>query len=481
MSAPPTNLQTAASSWPGQLWPERRSSPGAPFLVAALGVGLFAAAVLPDSSPGIATFLVLAACEVVAGGAFACSGRPRTAYQLGCGLLCLLLLAPLFLLDALWVVALCVLAAAAVTVGALVDARTLTGIVASAFAVPLATLRGLPWLGRGLSVARRFGAWGSVVRTLAISAGLLLVFGALFASADALFSSWAGALVPDVSAEWFALRGFLLVAFTGLSLAGVYVASNPPVADRLSPPQPSRHVRTFEWLVPVGVLDVMFALFVAAQATAMFGGRGYVRRTTGLSYADYVHQGFAQLTVVTALTLLVVAGTSHVAEKASPRDRALLRVALGALTALTLVVVASALLRMHIYEEAFGFTRLRLLVSVFEGWLGIVVVLVMLAGFRLRGSWVPRTMLISGAVALLALASVNPDAMIASHNLDRYRQTGRIDAGYLAELSSDAAPLLAGRWRGFDVCASGGEPSSGLSWNLSRARAAHLRDAAGCG
>lgn len=45
----------------------------------------------------------------------------------------------------------------------------------------------------------------------------------------------------------------------------------------------------------------------------------------------------------------------------------LLRVLLGLLCCLTLVVVASALYRLHVYEQAYGFTELRLLVSFFEG------------------------------------------------------------------------------------------------------------------
>ena len=55
---------------------------------------------------------------------------------------------------------------------------------------------------------------------------------------------------------------------------------------------------------------------------------------------------------------------------------------------MTIVVVVSALYRMHLYEEAYGFTRLRLLVSVFEGWLGVVVLLVLVAGVvGGRGGW----------------------------------------------------------------------------------------------
>ena len=51
-----------------------------------------------------------------------------------------------------------------------------------------------------------------------------------------------------------------------------------------------------------------------------------------------------------------------------------------ALCALTLVVVASALYRMHVYQDAYGFTRLRLLVDVFEGWLGVLVLATMVGG-----------------------------------------------------------------------------------------------------
>ncbi len=107
------------------------------------------------------------------------------------------------------------------------------------------------------------------------------------------------------------------------------------------------------------------------------------------------------------------------------------------------MVVASALYRLDIYQEAYGFTRLRLLVGTFEGWLGFVVIAVMVAGISLRGSALPRVALFSGAIALAALAFANPDAWIARHNIARLEQTQIIDWNYLAGLSADAAPELA--------------------------------------
>ena len=103
-------------------------------------------------------------------------------------------------------------------------------------------------------------------------------------------------------------------------------------------------------------------------------------------------------------------------------------------------MVASALYRMHVYQEAYGFTQLRLLVDVFEGWLGLLVLGVLAAGVRLRATWLPRAALLSGAGSLLLLAAINPDAWVAQRNIDRYEETGKVDWYYLRELSDDAVP-----------------------------------------
>jgi hypothetical protein len=220
-------------------------------------------------------------------------------------------------------------------------------------------------------------------------------------------------------------------------------------------------------------VNAVFALFLIAQAAALFGGHDYLQRTTGLTYADYVHQGFGQLTVATILTLTVVGWAARKAAPGRVRD-----LALGALCAMTIVVVVSALHRMSLYEEAYGFTRLRLLVSVFEGWLGVVVLLVMAAGvIRARGWLVPAAVRL-GAVGLLGLAVFNPDLYIAEHNLARVTSTVGIDWQYLGDLSSDAAPAI---WELDDTefgCVTrfrdAGSTDDWLEWNLSRDRAADL-------
>ena len=186
----------------------------------------------------------------------------------------------------------------------------------------------------------------------------------------------------------------------------------------------------------------LFLAFVVAQAAALFGGHEYIQRTTGLTYADYVHQGFGQLTAATVLTLATVALAVRKAPRSTARERLVLRVTLGALCGLTLVVVASALHRMDLYQQAYGFTLLRVLVDAFELWLGLLVVLVLVAGVRLSGWWLPRAALVSAAAFVLVGGLANPEAWVAQRNIDRYVATGRLDASYLVTLGDDALPTI---------------------------------------
>ena len=468
-AAAPVHTPPVFDSFFGAFWPDR--VPGRRAVVgAAAATGLLAALVIPFRDLGLGWALVLAACG---GTVLLASPHLREPFTLACGVLAGLLVLPVVLLDAEWIATLCVLAGAVVLLIGVTRGRTVPGFVLAGFAWPLASLRGLPWFGRTLQGLGRWGRVPALARTVAWSVLAVLVFGLLVVSADALVASWVGAVLPDWDPASFVLRAFIAGAVFAVVLAAAYVALNPPDVElyRGGERSPVRH--RYEWLVPVALVDAVLALFLVAQATVVFGGHDYLESTTGLTYAEYVHQGFGQLTVVTALTLLVVWAAARKAPRETPADRAWLRGALGLLCVLTLVVVASALYRMHVYQEAYGFTRLRLLVDVFEGWLGLVVLGVLVAGIGLRGAWLSRAAVLTGAAALLGLAAINPDAWIAEHNLERYDTTGKVDESYLFSLSADAVPLLvdAGLVPGPGCAAPEQSDDDWLEWNLGRSRA----------
>ncbi|MCQ0006794.1 DUF4153 domain-containing protein [Actinomadura madurae] len=303
----------------------------------------------------------------------------------------------------------------------------------------------MPWTARGAygaATSGRRNTW-PVIRTGLIAAGLIAVFGALFVGADAAFGSLAEGLVPEVSPGTVFVHGFAGGITLVLACAGAFLGQAPPPLHMLIPER-AKPAGRWSWAVPIAALDLLFLVFCAIQAGVFLADdKDELLRSTGLTYAEYARQGFFQLVVVTVLVLVVVAVAKRYAPAASRADRVTVQALLGLLCALTLVVVAVALRRLYLYEETYGWTRLRLWVHAFEFWLGFVVVLVAVAGIvKGRVAWLPRAVAASGAVAMIALAGINPDGFIAEHNVARYSDTGKIDIVYLRNLSADAVPAL---------------------------------------
>ena len=425
----------------GRFWPERGLSAGLRTVATAAAAGLVAGISLSVTAVGITWTLV----AIASGAAVLLTARRRREpWTLLCSLLALLLVLPMTLLDAWWIQLLGLVAATAVFLCGITGARTMPGFVLSGIAWPLASLRGLPWFGRSLRIAGTGSRTPALVRTVVWSLLGLGVFGAIFASADPVFGSWVDQLVPSLSFNDLVGRLFLTGFVFAVTLGAAYLALNPADVEVLAGRRATPLANRFEWLVPVLVVDAVFVAFITAQARALVGGRDYIEASTGLTYADYVHQGFGQLTLATALTVLVVWVASRRAGE-TPDDRRWLVVSVGLLCGLTLLVVASALRGMSVYQDAYGFTTLRLFVDVFEAWLGFVVLAIAVAGALGRGRWLPRIALVSGAVALIGIAAINPDAWVAERNLDRYEATGDLDLRYLESLSADATPVIVER------------------------------------
>ena len=412
---------TRCSAGTGRTRPES----GRPVVLAAVGVGVLAGLLIPYRDLGLAFFLVL----VAAGGhgVVGCEAPHATRSRSPAWCWPALCTLPVVLLDAEWIVALCLLAGTACLVAGVTRGRRLAEFVVAGIAWPLSALRGLPWLARSLRGVLGSGRAPRVLLTALWSAGAVLVFGLLFASADAVVADWLDGVVPDLTIELVrAARLHRRLRRRRDARRGV---PRPQPARRLGGPRP--HGRGGG--APLRVAGAGPArrrwcsrVFVAAQAAVLFGGHDYVQRSTGLTYAEYVHQGFGQLTVATLLMFLVVWAASR-RVGADPGDGLWMRISLGLLCALTLVVVVSALHRMQLYQEAYGFTQARLVVDVFEGWLGVVVLAVAVAGLVRWGTWVPRFALVTGVVGLLGIAAINPDAWIARHNIERYEETGKLD------------------------------------------------------
>ncbi|MGV0781879.1 DUF4153 domain-containing protein [Mycolicibacterium sp. XJ775] len=460
--------------WSRRVWPiDPLASAPRRVLVSALVAGLIGTAVWRLSVLSVGYLVVgLLVFGLVYGTA---PRRPSRSEQFGIGLTLVLLAVPAFL-AAGWMGALCLAAAWIIGWCTLVGGRTWTAVFTGPFLpwVLLGRLRSWVYQAVRTALPARSGlpGPGRVAAVAGLTVGLVVVFGALFAAADPAFAHLAGNLVPSVVGVDFFSRTAVFGIVVTFVLGGAYLVRFPPRLDAMAP-APMQPVPRWEWALPLGVLDTLFIAFVAVQATVLFGGHTHVLETEGLTYAEYARQGFWQLLWVSALTLLVLSVVIRVAGRVGASNRRVLRILVGILCVTSVVVVVSAIHRMWLYQQAYGFSTERLMVITTEVWLGAVFVLVAVAGIQMTGRWLPRAVLVAGVLALLGLAALNPERLIADRNIDRFEQTGALDAEYLSGLSSDIDPALHRLPASVRECVTARvhEPDPWYTFNLSRARA----------
>ncbi|MEV5768468.1 DUF4153 domain-containing protein [Micromonospora sp. NPDC052213] len=482
---PPVRPSFLQTRWPGPKAARDRSVPAA-VLAGALGLACF----VPLTRTGIGWFLgwLILTVAVVVAVRRTGADLPRAERWVRAGWAgaALALLSVLAFRNAWWLVTFCVLGALGCATLAIVGGRLVRSILFSLVAAPFAALRGLPWVGGHLQAPASPGLARRVVGSAAATVAALVVFGALLSSADGAFSVVLDGLIPEVDAgarfEWLFLAGIGALS----AVAAVYTLAAPPDLSTVDRPGTPR-LGLVEWAPVITALTLLFGGFVAVQFTVLFGGERHVLRTAGLSYAEYARSGFWQLVVVTMLTLAVLAGVARWARRERPVERHLLRILLGLLSAFGFVIVVSALSRMYTYQKVYSFTGERLFVMAFELLLGTVFLMILAAGIRWRGAWIPRLTVALAVAMLLSLAVLNPEDYAARRNIARYEQTGKIDAWYLRALSADATPALSGlpdpvrrctlSWIADDL----DEPDPWYAWNLGRVRARQALDRVGPG
>jgi hypothetical protein len=344
---------------------------------------------------------------------------------------------------------------------------------------------------RWREVAR--GSWRgpalAATRGVFLAVPLLLVFGGLFAAADAVFETLVVELFGFDVVE--ALGHLFLMLFFAWIAAGLLwvalLASNP---ESLAFPRPAAlSLGMVEVGVVLGLLDALFLAFVAVQVRYLFGGAERVVETAGLTYAEYARRGFFELVTVTALVLPLLLLAHWILRAENRAHERIFRALSGAMVALLFVIVASALQRMYLYTQEFGLTELRLYTTIFMAWISIVFVWLVLTVLRGRRDRFAFGVLTTGFAAILLINALNPDAFIAGVNVDRMDEGKRFDAYYLTLLSADAAPVLVeslprmseadrqtveenlrARW-------ANAEATDWRTWNLSRSRARYLVEA----
>jgi hypothetical protein len=331
----------------------------------------------------------------------------------------------------------------------------------------------------------------AVLRGVLIAAPILLVFGALFVAADAVFQGIVERtfnIQPEIVVSHILFTGFFSWVIAGylrgslienLSDDAPDISATPK--DEIKPQvlsvteikeddapkaeeKPKKEEnKSWDWqhldnsaLPPVftlgaielsivlGLINLLFLSFVIVQIPYLFGGFELVQNTPDFKLAEYARRGFGELVAVAALVLPILLVSHWLLRKDSPVNEKIYRVLAGIQIALLFVIMISAAQRLFILtgNVGYGLTTVRFYPMVFMIWLAVVFIwfaATVLRGARERFAW---GALWSAIFILGALHFVNPDDYIARTNIRLMEEGRKLDAYYNSRLSDDAVPIL---------------------------------------
>ena len=291
------------------------------------------------------------------------------------------------------------------------------------------------------------------LRGVLIAIPLLLVFGALLASADLIFRTQLTNLF-----SWFTVENFVDLIFRTIYicvlayfLAGAYIHALTRTTEKkvLSPDKPflSPFLGHVEAFTVLGLVNLLFLGFIIIQFRYFFAGETNIT-LDGFTYAEYARRGFFELVAVSIISLGLYYTLNMVTKRFERKVKRIFSV-LGTLLILQVAcMLLSAFQRLSLYEAAYGFTTLRTITHVFMIWLGVLLAAAVVMEIFNQFKRLALVLFLVLFGFTLTLNLLNVDKFIAQRNIEHAIAGNRLDASYLVhQLSDDGIPTLFKYWQ----------------------------------
>lgn len=314
---------------------------------------------------------------------------------------------------------------------------------------------------------RDVGVAASIGRGLLFAVPIVILFAVLFSSADAVFSDLIGNIFALEGLEAIITRSILTLLIAWVSTGALAYGAvgflrlnntnSQAQEDELDdlfadedtedevPENPRKRPAGFrlnmiETGIVLGSVIALFAFFVFIQFAYLFGGQQAIN--DGLSYATYARRGFFELVTVSVLVLGMGMVLDKVTMRRTDGQGLLFKVMSILLVGLTLVILASAWHRMYLYEDAFGFTHLRVYTHIFMIAIASMLGVFLLHIFRVKKAILSFGVLLVTIGYLGAINIINVEQFIAERNIARWQNGASLDLCYLQTFSVDALPAM---------------------------------------
>jgi len=295
-----------------------------------------------------------------------------------------------------------------------------------------------------------------VFRGIMLAIPILAFFAAFLSSADLVFAQRVNDLINLFQLEnlpeyIFRFSYILVLAYV---IAGVFLHAAQRSQDEkllgLEKPLVPSFLGFIEASIILGSVVLLFTVFVVIQFQYFFGGQVNIN-LSGYTYAEYARKGFGELVSVAFFALLLFLGLTAITRRTSVSQQRIFSILGLALLVQVGVMLVSAYQRLVLYENAYGFTRLRTYTHVFMIWIAVLLAVVVLLDLLKHQRGFALAALLASLGFGASLTLLNVDAFIFQRNLARSAQGQSLDVGYLATLSSDTIPAVVSEFKNSEI------------------------------
>ena len=278
-----------------------------------------------------------------------------------------------------------------------------------------------------------------IIKALVIVIPILFVVIFLLSSADMIFNNIFSGIFNSLKNLLEDFSGYNLVGrlismfllFGYLSLVILFIINDFSKEKNNLKEEKSKDAFTMKVLLTV--LNVVYVIFDIIQIKSlMFHSVG-----DGVTYAEYARQGFFELMFVSIINISIILFS----KKYKSNDKNYINIMSIMMVILTLIIIVSAFLRMYLYEVAYGYTLLRLLVYI--TLITEVILLIPTIKYIIN----PNTKIVRDYMIIIIsvytfINFINIDRLIAEKNIERYYDNKKIDLLYLENYSANNIPCL---------------------------------------
>lgn len=278
------------------------------------------------------------------------------------------------------------------------------------------------------------------IKSVLIILPIIVIILLLLSSSDMIFKNIFNGMFKNIKSINFLENIFgrilsFLFIFTYIGSTLLYLNNTDLKNNNINAKEKKFNIDSFTSNALLTLLNIIYLVFDYIQINSLI----LHRISMNIPYATYAREGFFQLMIVSIINISIILIIKQ--SKNNYKNKKYKNTMCFIMVLLTTIIIISSFLRMNMYEQAYGYTTLRLLVYASLITELVILIPTILYIFDKKINLIKSYGIII-LISYVVLNLIPMNYIIAKENINRYYKIGKIDIDYLKNRNTDNTPLL---------------------------------------